>query len=353
MPLGIEEFNSLLSEMDDWLKSALQDLTNYDVTHLNRLFSREQGVEFIQRAIEKGVKISSFFFDLFLFSFESNRLSSNSNVLNEKEIKETFNIEFIQRFASFLTSADRLRDPKNMGHKPCTRFLKELSKSIPTKEFIELSLKEERTVIDALIRIDKVAKSVAEVYFSYSNAVRDFQTKVLILTSNETSNKKFSNARSNVTELKEMIPRNDLGLLVYVVILLKLFHTNLGRLALFTPLRTYSEFFKAIDEVFWELHDELIMSRMDSEFFKSFKGLFYGALTIFAYFPLCHYLGENYQKLKYPANRRDAREKANEFDMTELSENDNYFGMVSTDLRNAFTDIQSWNRFLRQYLVGR
>ena len=193
MSLEIEEFNSLLSEMDDWLESALQDLTNYDVSHLNPQFSREQCIEFLQRALEKGVKISSFFFDLFL--------SSNSNVLNAKETKESFNIEFIQKFGSFLASADKLRDPKNMGHTPCSILLKELSKSIPSKEFIELYMKEERTVIDALMGIDKVAKSDAEVYFSYSNVVRDFQTKVLILTSNETSNEKFSNARSNVTEL--------------------------------------------------------------------------------------------------------------------------------------------------------
>lgn len=67
MPFRIKEFNDLLSGMDDWLKSALQDLTNYDVSHLNPQFSKEQGVEFIQRALENGVKISSFFLNYSFF----------------------------------------------------------------------------------------------------------------------------------------------------------------------------------------------------------------------------------------------------------------------------------------------
>lgn len=235
-----------------------------------------------------------------------------------------------------------------MGHISCTKLLNELSKSFLSKEYAELSKKDERIVIDALIGIGVVAKSDAEVYFSYSRSVKDLQAKVLKLTSHKT----FSDVLSNITKLKGMMPTNDFSLLVYVVILCRLIHTNLGRMALFTPMRVYSEYLEEIDVSLSELHNELVKSRMNSEFFKSFKGLFYGMLTIFAYFPLCRYLGENYSVFKYSVNCRDPKEKANEFDMTGLFENDDYFALISTDLRNAFTNIQSWNKFFRRYAVG-
>ena len=343
MSFSAKVFDELLTNLDDWFNSALVDLTNYDLSHDNPLFSKEQCVEFIQRALEKGVKISSQFFQFLL-------IFSDSNVLKATEVKESFKSEFIQIVTTFLSSASKLKDPANLRHVPCVVLMKELRKSIPSVEYVERSIEQDRMTIDALIRINVVAESDAKVYFSYSRALRDFYIELLTLTSNKSES--FSDVRLKVAKLKEKMPKDDFSFLVYFVILLRLVHTALGMLSLFTPMKSYEEHIKELDTTFSEIHNELVKLRMDSKLFRSFNGLILGFLTISTYFPLCQFLGENYTKLKYPANFRGPKEKAKGFNVAELIESDAFFTSVSADLRKALTDIQSWSKFFKDYVFG-
>lgn len=350
MSFSVEVFEELLTSLDDWLNSALEDLTAYDLSHDNPLFSKKKCVEFIQIALEKGVKISSQFFQFLLIFSDSNLSRPYSSVLKATEVKESFKSEFIQSVTTFLSSASKLKDPINLQHVPCVVLMKELRKSIPSVEYVERSIEQDRITTDALIRINVVAESDAKVYFSYSRALRDFYIELLTLTSNKSES--FNDVRLKVAKLKEKMPKDDFSFLVYFVIHLRLFHTALGMLSLFTPMKSYAEHIKELDTNFSEIHNELVELRMDSKLFRSFNGLILGFLTISTYFPLCQFLGENYTNLKYPANFRGPKEKAKGINVAELIKSDAFFSSVSADLRKALTNIQFWSNFFKDYVFG-
>lgn len=346
----IQAFKNILTDLDNWINSALEDINVYLAIHEETKVSKLTSVEFIQRALEKGVKISSHLFSLILIFSDSNYPYPFSTLLSKNEVQESLNKEFIQRTSKFFTSVYDLRDPTSMRHTPCKVLIEEVRQSLPSQEYVELSRSREKEVMDALIEINVVSKGDAEVYFDYAKALRNYQTALLNVGSNK--NDSFKDVTSKVARLKELRPRDDFGFLVYSVLLLSLAHTTLGRLALFTPMKTFEKDIREIDTMLSELHNELARSKMNSELYRNLNGIMSGLITISTYFPLCQYLGTNYTKLKYPIDSKDSKRTTRKFDVTGIIESDSFFASVSADLRKALSDILSWSKFFRCYVFG-
>lgn len=346
----IQTFRNILTDLDNWVNSALEDLNVYGHIHLEPKISKLTGLEFIQRALEKGVKISSYLFSLLLIFSDSNYPHPFSNLISKNEVKGSINEEFIQLIRQFVTSAYSLREPYLMHHIPSTILIGELQKSLPQSEYIELSRSREKEVIDALIQINVVSKEDAEVYLNYSKIIRNYQKELVALSAYKSES--FNDVISKVAKLKELRPMDDFGFLVYLVILLRLVHTTLGRMALFTPMKVFEDDIWEIDSMLSEVHNELTISKMSSALFRNLNGIMKSLFTISAYFPLCHYLGVNYTKLKYPQTSKDSKRKDETFDISGIRESDTFFISVSNDLKKALTDILSWSQFLSIYVFG-
>ncbi|MEM0135714.1 MAG: hypothetical protein QXU18_10920 [Thermoplasmatales archaeon] len=346
----IQAFRDIITDLDNWVNSALEDLNVYRHIHLEPKISKLTGVEFIQRALEKGVKISSYLFRLLLIFSDSNYPHPFSNLISKNEVKGSLNEEFIQLISQLLASAYSLREPYLMRHTPSTTLIKEFQKSLPQTEYIELSRSREKEVIDALIQINIVSKGDAEVYLNYSKIMRNYQKELLALSANKSES--FNDVISKVTKLKELRPTDAFGFLVYSVIILRLVHTTLGRMALFTPMKVFEDDIWEIDSIFSEFHNELTTSKMSSALFRNLNGIMRSLFTISAYFPLCHYLGVNYTKLKYPQTSKDLKRKDKTFDISAIIESDTFFISVSNDLKNALTDILSCSQFFSNYVFG-
>ncbi len=350
MNVGVDDLNELFTKLDSWVNSALEDLNDYDISHVNPIFSKRKCIEFIQRALEKGVKISSFFFELLIDLSPSNSLDDYLDLLKSKEISESLNIEFLQRFNKLLYSVDKLKTPKGMGHVPCTLLIKEASKLIPSEEYLQESQEIERKVIDALIEIKVLAESDVEVYRSYSNSLRLFEIELLKSTSYDSSS--FDQVISKVAKLKEKMPKDEFSLIVYLYVSMRLFHTFLGRLMLFTPMKAFSESLNEVDALAFKIHNDLVKSGKDSEFFKNFNRFLRSLFIISSFFPLCQYLGKFYEYLKYPVNSGNFEEMGKEEKIVELINYDSYFSGVSADLRNALNEFQLSSKFYKIYIFG-
>ncbi len=340
--------DQILTDTENWAISAMEDLKVYYTLHRNEDVSKRVGVEFIQRALEKAIKLDVQLFRMILISTNSPSPPPSSTILDKSEVKESLNPEFLRSIGHFFSSIQKLKDPRAFGHEPCTILMGQLRDSIPSHEYMQRSLALERETMNALISINKVDKGDSEVYYAFESKLRLYETE--LLEASLESNLSFSDTIRKVTKLRGLKPKDEFGFLVYSVVLLRLLHTILGHLALFTPMKVFDDDIREFDSMFSEIHNEFVERKLESETFKHFRKLMDGVLTISSYFPLCRYLGVNYSNLKYPEDRRKTsnHNKASDLDM--LNEADDFFVLASKEIQDALAELLDCTKFFRTYI---
>ncbi len=335
-----DDFNLIVSDSLVWIESAMQDLKVYDKIRQQSDIPFSVSIEFIQRALEKAIKIDVQFFKMTLLVTNLGAPVPFEDRLKRPPVNESFTQDTLTLIGSVLETFHDLQDPKNLGHIPCNVLLKKLSKLVPEESQLSGAVKSEKKAMDELISNGVVARSDADLYFDYVNKLRNYHLQVLKET--PAGNITFEETRKRVKKLEESAPKDDFGLLVYAVIHSRLIHHKLTQIATLTPMKLYEAVLKEVDLEIAEIHNEMVQKRMDSDFYKGMNGFFNGMLTISKFFPLCNFLGKNYTKLKYPPESSSFILEEKLFGSENIDELKPFFISVAVDLNKALKGILLW-----------
>ncbi|MDA8143048.1 MAG: hypothetical protein M0T81_03610 [Thermoplasmatales archaeon] len=338
--LDDDAYNLILSDSLMWIESALEDLKVYGRIRQQNDISFPVSIEFIQRALEKAIKINVHFFKMILLVANLGSQIPFEEKLKEQPINESFTQDTLTFFGSVFETFRGLQDPKNLGHTPCNVMLKRLSKLVPNNSKLLRILENEKNAMDELISNDIVSRPDAELYFSYASRLRKYHLQVLKET--PTGIITFDETVKRVKKLQENAPKDEFGLLVYAVIHSRLIHHTLTRIVTLTPMQKYESDLKQIDLVLAEIHNEMVQERMNSVFYKGMKEFFNGIFIISKFFPLCNFLGRNYTKLKYPLDSSSSTHGEKIFGNENIDKLNSFFISVAEDLNEALKGISLW-----------
>jgi hypothetical protein len=349
-PFNLKEdlIDTILADAGSWVLSALDDLNTYESVHANQNISKTVAIEFIQRALEKAIKIGSHLFKIILIFSNSDSVLPYSDLLSRNEVKGSIDQVFLDSLGNFFASILKLKEPSSFRHEPSTIMVKELRHFVPSQEYILKRLASEREVIEALISINAVNKRDSEIYLQFASQIRLYLNDVIKPV--QSYYVPFINITEEVAKLKSLRPKKDFELLVYNVILLRLLHTSFGRLALFTKMSVFKDDIIEIDTLLSKIHNDLVDKKLESAIFKQIKNLFCGVFILMAYFPLSRYLGANYTKLKYPQSSYRKSNERESFDIRVISDAEDFFVEAERDIKEALLGILDWVNFSRREL---
>ena len=95
------------------------------------------------------------------------------------------------------------------------------------------------------------------------------------------------------------VPDYNVMFMPFIATSMKLIHTLLGYMAMFTELKRYEPYLRMIDNYAASKHNELVDEGFDSEYFNITYGFYMGILNLMSLFPLSGYLGKYYENPKY------------------------------------------------------
>ena len=291
----------IFSYPEAWIESIYAELDSYEYwSKQNSLLSMKRRTEHIQRALEKAVK--------FPFLIIGEIVVFVDPILNQffkaREFSNTFSEQFLNQTNNLIMRLKSYTQPKELHHIPSQKLLPIMNEMFMhlRRESVGRDLTEK--VLDEISKGGFVSKIDGETYLDFIDIVLKYFDEV---ENNSLISKKaeISTIIDQTVELMSKVPDYNVMFMPFAATSLKLFHTLLGYMAMFTELKTYEPYLRMIDNYAASKHNELVDESLDSEYFNITYGFYMGILNLMSLFPLSGYLGKYYENPKYAVRDAD------------------------------------------------